>query len=186
MQCIENCSCILCLELNDMDENVSSEKNLPSENFILAESPGLVKKYADIFDNKNFTYFGMDIANLNKSVENNVDLKSEPLIEPQEKNEDNKHKSVIYINDSNKISSDDGIGASGNTNILMSEVLDEYMSLDTTDNSNIINVIFKNTYPYATQLITDINTSDIYDSLDEFPLGIEADIFNRNYRKRQR
>lgn len=181
MRCLSNCSCMLCLELKDADKNVISSKEI-CDNFILTESPALVKKYAENFENKKLYYFGMEETDLNIKFNEETSVKDE--VEASQ--EDAKHKSVIYINDVDQNSETRSNVLGDSSKIVVSEILDEYMTLNRNDCNNVINVIFKNTYPYATQLINTINSCNIDYNSEEFPLGIEADIFYKNHVKRQR
>lgn len=197
MRCVANCRCFLCLELRDLNNNVKCDRTI-SDNFILGKPT--FKPYND-FKNKSLTFFGMENEDTNNNMEN-IDTKdiickktAEPfdkieLIEgnPPKTSEESRHKSVIYISDKEGNNNPDGneLSLNGGSNILHSVVLDEFMSLNSSDCSNVINVVFKDTYPYALKLISDVNNPYAEDSAEDFPLGVEADVFNRNYRRRQR
>lgn len=263
MICSSNCQCILCLELRDVNRNVTSDK-VVSENFILAA-------------NRKFTYFGMDTemttsfsenfesfgtntafgakqfllnkhfgaktnfgthehfgangnfgvgkncgadkqfgaitnfgtsqtfcagenvgANNNIGTNTNVGTNANSSASKNlctgenlsadanfsaDSIEKKRHKSVIYISDNDGSNS----GNSESEKILNSEVLDEFMTLNSSDTTNVITVVFRETFSYALRLISDINIpTKTVESGDDFPLGIEANVFNKKYLKRQR
>ncbi|RZC39551.1 ankyrin repeat and BTB/POZ domain-containing protein 2, partial [Asbolus verrucosus] len=97
---------------------------------------------------------------------------------------ENKHKSVIYVNDDLK---GGATNVDDNSRITITEKIDEYMTLDSIENSQIINVIFKNTFSLASQIIDDVRTCNEYysDSSDDFPLGMEADLL-KHYMEQRR
>lgn len=161
--CDENCSCILCLELRDCESQVNKATMGPLENFILRPSD-------DSGGQKNYTFFGMqDVKSLQRfgkaDENNNNDVVAK-----------NRHKSVIYV-------SDDG-NAEVSSEVSRSEIIDEFMSLTTVENSRVVSVVFKGTFSFATQLVNEVMFSCqvYYDSdgdEDDFPLGMEADYLNR-------
>lgn len=192
---------MLCRELRGINSNVQTDK-LVSDNFILAT-------------NKKFTYFGMEtepnfsahkifsaVTNfgvdkslggskhfgVDKNVVNTILGVSTEANLSAEQNlsadliEKRRHKSVIYISDN-----DGSKSSNSESEILNSEVLDEFMTLNSSDTTNVITVVFKETFNYALQVINEINSSIASgDSGDDLPLGIEADVFNKKYLKRQR
>lgn len=95
---------------------------------------------------------------------------------------ENRHKSVIYVNDDGKED------AGGKSTIEVSEQIDEHMSFHSIENSNVITVIFKNTFGFASQIINEVHMCgyEYYsDESDDFPLGMEADMFRQYMEKRR-
>lgn len=190
MTCDENCSCLVCLQLSGCEKNL---KNDLKENFILTKSDAnktrATCKLISDSEPKVFTYFGMEIDFANNNFEKfstigkPTEIPDDLLenLEPQCKTceiNENKHKSVIYVNDGNNSSK----MIDANSNIVISEKIDEYMSLDTIENSSIINVVFKETFSLASQIINEIHMcgNEYYsDESDDFPLGMEADLFRQ-------
>lgn len=170
MTCDENCKCFLCRELNGCEERIANGKYVP-DNFILSKSK------ANVFDLTKYTFFGMvedDKCTDAIHNENNFDVKCEKA--------EIKHKSVIYIDKADENNNDANVK---NSNSSVNEKVDEYMSLDSIQDSNVVNVVFKNTFSYATQIVNDIITPETWSDIDsdDFPLGIEADYFNKIYMK---
>lgn len=172
MGCDEFCNCILCLELKSCDKaNLSSDN---TDNFILTKPENV-----EFRDSTKYTFFGM---------EKDPWLNENPPKEEEDKNEENckitenKHKSVIYVNDDLKTES-----IEDTSRITIKEIIDEYMSLDSLENSHVINVIFKNTFSLASQIIEDVRTCNEYysDSSDDFPLGMEADMLKYYLEQRR-
>ncbi|XP_063912415.1 ankyrin repeat and BTB/POZ domain-containing protein 2 isoform X1 [Zophobas morio] len=121
-----------------------------------------------------------------ESVEENPpEENEEPKVPSPENSEsvENKHKSVIYVNDDLK--SDERV--EDNPRITIKEKIDEYMCLDSIENSHVINVIFKNTFSLASQIIEDVRTCNEYysDCSDDFPLGMEADMLKYYLEQRR-
>ncbi|KAK9885615.1 hypothetical protein WA026_012379 [Henosepilachna vigintioctopunctata] len=87
----------------------------------------------------------------------------------------NKHKSVIYVNDSTT-----NIDEESREDIMKNELIDEWMSLCSRENSSEIHVVFKNTFSLASQIINEIHSSNVLhennNDGDDFPLGMEADL----------
>lgn len=164
MGCDEFCKCLLCLELKGCEPNLKTEN---TENFILA------KPENECRDLTKYTFFGMDSNSWFDNSHKEVKV-STPNTENCELIE-SKHKSVIYVNDDLKLGSD---AVEDNPRITIKEQIDEYMSLDSIENSHVINVIFKNTFSLASQIIEDVRTCNEYysDTCDDFPLGMEADM----------
>lgn len=178
MVCDPHCSCILCLELNGCDNKLICD-NDENNNFILAP-----KKVDRVKDKKKFTFFGMEVDD-----NNNFKMKLNTEDQKIDKKEDvktpevpeNKHRSVIYVNDNNKFISPE---------IKNSEIIDEQMSLEATESCDFINVIFKNTFSLATEIINEVEMcNDICygfdDDDDEFPLGMEADLMRQFMEKKR-
>lgn len=167
--CDDNCTCILCLELSGCD--VVNGAMGSWENFILkpAKEP------------KKYIYFGMeDAQTLKKSFGSKVDINNnddggEALV--------TRHKSIIYV-ESTPEKDNDQVVSGKESQIIRNEVIDEYMSLNAAENSNVIIVVFKETFALATQFVNEITSSCpiFYDSCDEddFPLGMEAEYLTRN------
>lgn len=170
MTCDENCTCFLCRELSGCEERIENGKCVP-DNFILSKSK------ANVFDLTKYTFFGM----VNDSKKNNGTC-NENEFETKSEKPEIKHKSVIYIDKSDENNNN---ADSKNSNVLTNEKVDEYMSLDSTQDTNIVNVVFKNTFSYATQIVNDVFTPETWSDVDsdDFPLGIEADYFNKIYLK---
>nr|XP_015834554.1 PREDICTED: ankyrin repeat and BTB/POZ domain-containing protein 2 [Tribolium castaneum] len=61
------------------------------------------------------------------------------------------------------------------------------MTLDSIENSHVINVIFKNTFSLASQILEDVRTCNEYysDCSDDFPLGMEADMLKYYLEQRR-
>ncbi|KAL3267211.1 hypothetical protein HHI36_011347 [Cryptolaemus montrouzieri] len=194
MKCDKNCDCILCLELIGCEENLKSN-NLGNSNFILTK-PDKNLNELRMGNGKKYTFFGMQIEgdfekfstieakNTNRSE---CDLKDEQS-EHNEKTEtcsdkDHKHKSVIYVNDSNTDSAKDS-----NEDIMKNEYIDEWMSLVSREKSTEINVVFKNTFSLASQIINEVHSGDVHqtenEEEDDFPLGMEADLLDHYLKKR--
>lgn len=171
--CDKNCSCILCLELRGCEKQVIMSAMDCSTNFILRSNNENNKvKSGQI----NYTFFGMeDVKSLQKVIKEETD-------ENNNNNDglivENKHKSIIYVNDNNSTISNDT-----DAQIIKSEIIDEFMSLTAVENSRVITVVFKETFSYANQLVNEVMLSCqvYYDSADEddFPLGMEAEYLNR-------
>lgn len=191
MRCPENCSCILCLELNGCEKRLerSSGDVKLSDNFILAKPDGIKAKEED---GKTYTFFGMEdcgsrfenrkntILNKEKGDFEKIKMMTLDKVKETSNTKENVslHKSIIYVDDS--VSKIDG--NERNSNVILNEILDESTCLDTVQDSNIINVIFRNTYSFATQVINDVQfpeccLSDV--NSDDFPLGIEANLYNK-------
>lgn len=196
---------MLCRELWGINRNVQTDKVL-SDNFILAANKKFT--YFGMETETNFsadkifsaiTNFGVDKSlgrdkhfcadknvvdkpfGVNKNVNVDANLSAEPNLSA-DLIEKRRHKSVIYISDN-----DGSKSGNSESEILNSEVLDEFMSLNSSDTTNIITVVFKETFSYAQHIIIDVNTTPASgDSGDDFPLGIEANAFNKKYLKRQR
>lgn len=176
MFCDENCTCFLCRELSGCEEQLENGKIIP-DNFILSKST------ANVFDLTKYTFFGM----VNEAAQNADDVSS---IREENKSEikkdvpEIKHKSVIYIDENDE---NNNVSTSKNANVLVNEKVDEYMSLDSLQDSNVVNVVFKNTFSFASQIVNDIYTPETWSDIDsdDFPLGIEADYFNRMYFERR-
>lgn len=180
MTCEENCTCILCLQLKGSEKKLRTFSN-SSDNFILSKPidfPKLNEKISDEDEPKRLTFFGMD-ADFEKfsTLE-----KTENTLPDTENPTDNRHKSVIYVNDDGKENAGD------NSTIEVSEQIDEQMSFHSIENSNVINVIFKNTFAFASQIINEVHMCgyEYYsDESDDFPLGMEADMFRQYMDKRR-
>lgn len=196
MTCDENCLCLVCLQLSGCEKNLLKNDN--KDNFILAKSDNSNKNDNIINSDcepKVFTYFGMEIDFANNNFEKFSTI-GKPTEIPDDLLEnlsqecktceinENKHKSVIYVNtDDNNTKMIDA-----NSNIVISEKIDEHMSLDTVENSHFINVVFKQTFSLASQIINEIHMcgNEYYsDESDDFPLGMEADLL-RQYMEDKR
>lgn len=176
MICVENCNCILCRELPGCEKNIDKCDKYPAvnDNFILS-APQSVLKAINSFENQiksRDTHFtpNCDKNNLNESSKC-----------------DNVHKSVIYIS---------GTLGGSKTNINNTENIDDSTTLASTEteDKNIINVIFRNSFNRAQQIINDVSCENSCcdysisdDDYDDFPLGMEADLLNKLQNKpRQR
>lgn len=163
MTCGNNCGCYLCLELKGCEKSLKNLKSF-GDNFILKADNNVAKK---------FTFFGMEIDFSKDQFEKFSTMGAKKM---------SKHKSVIYINDVEKKEEDDM------PIISVSEKIDEEMSVYSVDNSKVINVVFKNTFGYASQIINELHICDddyFSDDLDDFPLGMEADMI-RQYLENRR
>lgn len=170
MTCDENCSCFLCRELHGCEGRIENGKGAP-ENFILSKSK------ANVFDLTKYTFFGM--VNDSKCAEaaaneNGIEAKSEKA--------EVKHKSVIYIDKADENNNESDVQ---NSNAPVNEKVDEFMSLDSIQDTSVVNVVFKNTFSFATQIVNDVFTPETWSDVDsdDFPLGMEADYFNKIYSK---
>lgn len=125
-------------------------------------------------ERKRYTFFGMnDVQSLQKFFDENNNVAK------------NRHKSIIYVNSGSNnadVESDAEMGG-----IVRSEVIDEWMSLNSVENSNVVTIVFKETFNYATQLVNEVMLScrvyyesDDGDDVDDFPLGMEADYLTRS------
>lgn len=183
--CDKNCCCILCLELRGCEKQVIRKAMGSSENFILRRST------ENISEPKKYIFFGMEDAQslqnmFEKKIDennNNNNNEREPSISAE-----TRHKSVIYVG----ATSNSEFPNISETQIVRKEIIDEYTSLSTVENSSVISVIFKDTFAFATQLVNEISLSCqiYYDSGDEddFPLGMEAEYLTRSacyYLKRK-
>lgn len=186
MRCPENCSCILCLELNGCETRFTFNHKSISDNFILSKPE--TEKKETVKETKTYTFFGMENSVLPfvKCNENNiVDFDSFKTSAVEKLSENSRHnvslhKSIIYVDDAMSKTNENGeIG--GGCNVILNEILDESTSLDTVQDSNVINVIFRNTYSFATQVINDVQFPECFSDVnsDDFPLGIEANIYNK-------
>lgn len=179
MPCSQFCTCLLCRELKGCEKDITPV--IHSDNFILSKPPNK-PPIKECFDNKKYTFFGMDLPVLSDLPQ----LTSE--VQKKSKDEvaiENKHKSVIYVNNENV--NQDNCNDTKITTIKIEEKIDEFMSLDAVENSDVINVVFKNTFSLASQILEDVRTCNDYfsDSPDEFPLGMEADLLCQ-YMEQQR
>lgn len=179
MTCEENCACILCLQLKGCERKLKTLSN-DSANFILTKPsekfPKLNEKIPDDDEPKKLMFFGMD-ADFEKFSTLDKTERPEPENTPE-----NRHKSVIYVNDDGKED------AGGKSTIEVSEQIDEHMSFHSIENSNVITVIFKNTFGFASQIINEVHMCgyEYYsDESDDFPLGMEADMFRQYMEKRR-
>lgn len=180
MSCDENCECYLCRELKGCEDGTGWNGKSVPDNFILTKSK------ANVFDLTKYTFFGMNEENnVNENVKTcNIEKdmtfngKSEMLAEV-------KHKSVIYIDKTDENNNNTDNTTNVQNSCVMNEKVDEYLSLDSIEDSNVVNVIFKNTFSYATQIVNDVFTPETWSDIDsdDFPLGMEADYFNKIYMK---
>jgi hypothetical protein len=172
MGCDEFCKCLLCLELKGCETNLKSDN---SDNFILTKSEAINN---DCFEPTKYTFFGMEPNtwfNNNEGEDENQNKVAEVSCAQNGEPTENKHKSVIYVNDDLQ---HDATSVEDSARITIKEKIDELMTLDSIENSHVINVIFKNTFSWASQIIDDVRTCNEYysDSSDDFPLGMEADL----------
>ncbi|XP_022902026.1 ankyrin repeat and BTB/POZ domain-containing protein 2 isoform X2 [Onthophagus taurus] len=170
MRCHKNCSCILCLELTGCEANILDQKH--DTNFILSS------KQQQQTEAKSYTFFGMDGPVRMQEEDKNQEESIKPYISEEKKVGEtisNLHKSIIYVDDQENCEK-----------VVANELIDQETSLTSVQKSNIVNVLFKNTYSYATQLINDVQLPDCYSDTgsDDFPLGIEAYIYNKISFKR--
>lgn len=153
MACDGYCNCAACLDLKNCDQIIRKQIN---EDVVKSET--------------KYTFFGVESSDWFSKNEDEEKKIEAPV--------ENKHKSVIYVNDEPQLDVDN---IEENSRITITEQIDEYMALDSIENSHIINVIFKNTFSFASQIIDDIRTCNEYysDSYDDFPLGMEADLLKQ-------
>lgn len=198
MRCDKYCDCILCLELKGCEQHLQDNVDTVASNFILAKpDKGLNDLMAQ--NGKRYTFFGMQVegdfekfSTLGKSEIKNDEIKDslcgEKVIQkPEDKTDDHsnqmshKHKSVIYVNDGASTSVEDAI-----EEITKNEYIDEWMSLCSRENSTEINVIFKNTFSLASQIINEVHSTSLIptdeENEDDFPLGMEAELL-KHYMK---
>lgn len=174
--CDNNCACILCLELNGSERQVIKKAMGASENFILLRSTENISAP----EPKKYTFFGIEDAHtLQKRFDQKIDENNnnEAPIEAR-------HKSIIYVSTTLDKYDLDGSREDRESKIVRTEIIDEFMSLSTTENSGVVVVIFKGTFAFATQLVNEITLCcQIYyhssDDEDDFPLGMEADYLTR-------
>lgn len=174
MPCLENCSCVLCRELNNVSYSV---REVEDKNFILL-SPNSSKIVNDYEKTRNLHAQLISEINSKCSVIQQEFVKNKPDSSDL-KYCDNVHKSVVYISGSmrcDKIKQD----------ITLYENIDDSTILtffdENTDDKNVINVVFKNSFENANQIINDINCASAFcdfSSEDDFPLGMEADLLCR-------
>ncbi|XP_018326720.1 ankyrin repeat and BTB/POZ domain-containing protein 2 [Agrilus planipennis] len=178
-----NCACFTCAQLDSIEQDVPMHTF--NDNFILHPS-----KYCDDIP-KQYTYFGAkDFVNSSEEIiqaivrekkftfpENDSD--TEDAIGRKNHSDVTKFKSVVYL-------CDNKCGENDHENCV---TIDDEMSLDSNSDTNVIQVIFKNSFPYANSLIDDIMTCEKYfsdeDCVDDLPVGIEAFIYVKHYHKRQ-
>lgn len=175
MLCVENCKCILCLELPGCDTNLTSPDKQIDDNFILTVPKNSVLKTVSELENKlnkicerKFSlsrYHSDEDIRRNKYTARNSDVNNESV-----------HKSVIYISGT--------LNAESNVDVNNCETIDDATTLtNTAEDKNIINVLFRNSYTNAQQIISEIsceNSCCEYGGFeDDFPLGMEADLLNR-------
>lgn len=180
MICVENCTCILCRELPGCETNIGGEKySSVNDNFILSSPKNSALKLVNYNKRTSEQIFepgdSADSLDLEDYNNNNHKKYNKRQCEPSS---DSVHKSVIYIsgtlNNNNKINNTENIDDS--TTLASSEAVEE---------SNVINVIFKNSFNNAQQIINDVNCPgigtccDYIESDDDFPMGMEADFLNR-------
>lgn len=164
----------MCLELNDCDGKLLNTSSAVNENFILCKSDS--KKC------KKFTYFGME-ANMNDTDSLNNLYIEDDSDEIHCNIKESLHKSVIYVNPKSLSELSKNVK---NSEILNKEILDEHMSLYKAEGSTVINIIFKDTFSYACQIINELLMCEIFwtdDDEDNFPLGMEAEYLTRSELK---
>lgn len=196
MRCTKNCKCILCLELHGCEKRFNEAPPIISNNFILTRSSALVR---NAMRPKKFTFFGGSGSDfdLTRSAEkakraekfsminssaDNIHQIVESKIEGELITE-SLHKSVIYVND--LLTCDEN--NNDTQNVVLNEKVDEVTQLDTVQDSNVVNVVFKDTFAYASQILNDLNVPEDCNSdveSDDFPLGIEAHYFNKQHTNR--
>lgn len=179
---------MLCLELKGCEKRL--DKSEQSENFILCKSNlekpkkltffGMVNEQ-NCFSNIQYNKSNSDKEKPDKNVNDAVFIRDENLTE-------SRHKSVIYVGNSTlKTINDENEKQPSNKTfpkIVSKEVLDEHMSLVSTENSKIVTVVFNDTFSYATQIVNELTSPcDIYwsDTEDDLPLGMEAEYLTRNH-----
>lgn len=97
-------------------------------------------------------------------------------------NNENLHKSVIYVNPKTFGDNLDAAKHDGDSEIILKEILDDYMTLYKTEDSNLIYIIFKDTFSFACQIVNEVTAvCQVFcdDVEDDFPLGMEAEYFNK-------
>lgn len=153
----------MCLELKGC-ENGSVPEVAPTENFFLSKP--------ESHASKKYVFFGMheDFS----STQEGERKKPERVLQV---GEGKIHKSVIYVDNF----PDAGQVCPAGSNVLLEETVDGSTSLVSVQDSNVINVVFKNNFSFAMDIINDVHVNDGWADVhsEDFPLGIEADIFNR-------
>lgn len=152
---------------------------------------------------KKFTFFGMEVdleqqafekfstigkTNRRKAKNSNMKKFEDKIDKNNNDQPTTKHKSVIYINDSEKSNANALETAEETAGIKITEKIDKDFILEYLEHCKVINVIYKNTFGYACQLIDEITICayEFYeDDGDDFPLGMEADMIYQ-YLSRKR
>lgn len=180
MPCLENCDCVLCRELSNYETFTASNK--PDKNFILL-SP-MSARINSVFETTKNLHDQL-VAEINSKYKkncqesNDADIFYDKCELTDSRFPDSVHKSVVYISGSLKRDRyEDAFD-----NIDESTVLTFF---DSDEDKNVINVIFKNSFENANQIIRDINDCenaccDEIISDDDLPLGMEADVLNERY-----
>ena len=154
----------MCLELKGCESGSASEA-APNENFFLS-------KPESHRDGKKYVFFGMHEDS--SSTQEGDRETPEPV--PQA-GEGKIHKSVIYVDNF----PDGGQVPPAASNVLLEETVDGSTSLVSVQDSNVISVVFRNNFSFAMDIINDVHVNDGWSDVnsEDFPLGIEADVFNR-------
>lgn len=110
--------------------------------------------------------------------------KTDTIDDADENITEGRHKSVIYVGNSTLKTTDNTTQSANkcSSKIVSKEVLDDRMSLVSTENSKIVTVVFHETFSYATQIVNELTSAcDNYrsDAEDDFPLGMEAEYLTR-------
>lgn len=188
MPCLKNCKCVLCLELSNYEDfspempfiNNNNKMSQISENFILRSPP------TEKFEKTKYLHDQL-VSELNRkynrSDSNNNSIETfDKCILADSRFPDSVHKSVVYISGSLK---NDTFGKDSRfyDSIDDSTVL---TSSESNEDKNVINVVFKNSFVSASQIIKDMNDCNVkccdeIISDDDFPLGMEAEELNKRY-----
>ncbi|XP_017767922.1 PREDICTED: ankyrin repeat and BTB/POZ domain-containing protein 2 [Nicrophorus vespilloides] len=197
-RCEKDCKCILCLQLRGCEHNLRADVRV-SDNFILAKSSALVRNAMSSFAPRKYTFFGNSnfdntekFSTINSSADNIHQITESKVVRGKEAKltMESLHKSVIYVNEMPRDENNNEEEVFGRNAVVLEERVDDYMSLDSVQDSRMVNVIFKQTFSYASQLFNDLNvqaaaccySEEDDDSSDEFPIGAEAYYFNKTNR----
>lgn len=164
----------MCLELKGCETKLLNSSCAVNENFILCKS--------DLKKCKKLTYFGMEV-NMNDSDSLNNLFVDDDSDEINCNIKESLHKSVIYVDPKSLSNTSELSKNVQNSEILNKEILDEHMSLYKAEGSTVINIIFKDTFSYACQIINELMMCEIFwidDDEDNFPLGMEAEYLTRS------
>lgn len=157
----DDCNCVLCLELNGGDKYTSVSGD-GEEKIIVVEQPKKDRKLP-------FTYFGMEVENLTNDVVANPAQHEITIITIGEKEITNKEEVNIIGKETQLVAVE-----------ISAEEADEDFILEFLEN-NVINIVYKNTFAYASQLINELQHE--YYSEDDPPLSFledEYDLYLKN------
>lgn len=195
MPCIKNCRCVLCKELKHI-ETCNNQSDITDKNFILMSPRS--SRISDDFERTRSLHAKL-ISEINSKC---IDIQKEFVDKCEgdrrankagdllKCSSDNLHKSVVYISGSirsNKINKrQDGQEHASEVfeNIDESTFLTYFDENDNLNERNVINVVFKNSFENANQIIKDVTCANqfcdvFFSDDDDFPLGMEADFLNR-------